>query len=91
MFKMKIISIGIKMLFSFFKLVSRGTSLTYFLIGIMFIDFVFVLDKMGENIVFIVLFLTPLLMIDKKEEKDFKILSFICILMFLHILSLIGI
>ena len=64
-------------------------------------DFVFVLDKKGENIVFIVLIdkkegerflplilfivlvFTPLLMIDKKGEKDFE---FICMLMSLHIL-----
>ena len=64
--------------------------------------FVFVLDKKGENIIFIdpllihcfeqkggekfidvVLLFTPLLMIDKKGEKDFE---FICMLMFLHIL-----
>ena len=78
----------------------------WFSIDIMFlksplIDFVFVLDKKGENIVFycfvwhkgeerflpLVLFMvliTPLLMIDKKGEKD--LWSFICMLMFMHIL-----
>ena len=41
------------------------------------------------DILFIVLIFTPLLMIDKKGEKDFEF--YICIFMFLHILSLIGI
>ena len=54
------------------------------------IDFVFVLDKKGENIVFIVLVFTPLLMIDKKGEKDYEFYMLICIFMFLHILSLKG-
>ena len=84
--------------FHFFKLVSRGTSLTYFLIDIMFkvtpywLCFCFRQkggdwQKEGERflplivILFIVLIFTPLLMIDKKGEKDFE---FICFYMHIY-------
>ena len=60
-----------------------------------FIDDCFFVLKRGEDFCFVLVF-TPLLMIDKKGEKDFEfdicIKDFefdICIVMFLHILSVI--
>ena len=64
MFKMYKFSIGIKMLFSFFLNWYLEAYLVYNCLIKPLIDFVFVLDKKGENIIFIVL-------IDKKGEKDF--------------------
>ena len=74
--------------FIFFNWYQEALHCHIFLIDIKFlksplIDFVCVLDKKGKNIFLLIVlfFFTPLLMIDKKGEKDFEFyLSFICIL-----------
>ena len=83
-----------------FKLVSICTSLTHFLIGIIFefrqkgenIPWLIFFKKRREEYVFIsfVLFLTPLLMIDKKGEKNLSLYAYLYAC-FMFLLSSFGI
>ena len=68
----------------------QDATLTYFSIGTLidchpYLVFVVVLDKKGENIVFIVLAFTLLLMINKKGEKDFEFEFYMHIYDFVYI------